>query len=76
MSRLSQPLLTIYECLFEPRVIEFNNKREGVRLISLNVTEEIIDHQADCVVRFHCLTYYSVSFGFVRQTPWSFRPSI
>lgn len=36
-------------CLFEPRVIEFNNKRKGVRPISPNVTEEIIDHQADCV---------------------------
>lgn len=36
-------------CLFEPRVIEFNNKRKGARPISPNVTEEIIDHQADCV---------------------------
>jgi len=43
-SCLSQPLLTIYECLFEPRVIEFNNKRKGVRPISPNVIF--------CLIRF------------------------
>ncbi|KAF8966323.1 actin-related protein [Flammula alnicola] len=36
-------------CLFEPRVIEFDNKRENFRPISQNVTEEIIGQQADCV---------------------------
>ncbi|TFK39862.1 nucleus protein [Crucibulum laeve] len=36
-------------CIFEPRVVEFENKRAGFRPISTGVTEEIIDHQADYV---------------------------
>ncbi|KAG5724906.1 putative actin-related protein 8 [Termitomyces sp. T112] len=36
-------------CLFEPRVIEFDKKRLGLRYFSKNVTEEIIDHQTDRV---------------------------
>ncbi|KDR80664.1 hypothetical protein GALMADRAFT_222260 [Galerina marginata CBS 339.88] len=36
-------------CLFEPRVIEFDNKRDNFHPISQNVTEEIIGHQADYV---------------------------
>ncbi|KAF8906229.1 actin-related protein [Gymnopilus junonius] len=36
-------------CLFEPRVIEFDNKREKFHPLSQNVTEEIIAHQADYV---------------------------
>ncbi|KAG6866577.1 hypothetical protein C0991_002062 [Blastosporella zonata] len=37
-------------CLFEPRVIEFDKKRLGLRYpSSAHVTEEIIDHQTDRV---------------------------
>ncbi|KAF5383740.1 hypothetical protein D9615_003529 [Tricholomella constricta] len=37
-------------CLFEPRVVEFDRKRIGLRPpSSYNVTEEIIDHQTDRV---------------------------
>ncbi|KAF8817421.1 nucleus protein [Phlegmacium glaucopus] len=36
-------------CLFEPRVIEFENKRENFRPIGQNVTEEIIGHHGDVV---------------------------
>ncbi|KAF9561207.1 actin-related protein [Agrocybe pediades] len=36
-------------CLFEPRVIEFENKRKGFRSLSQNVTEEIIGQQTDYV---------------------------
>ncbi|PPQ67891.1 hypothetical protein CVT26_007091 [Gymnopilus dilepis] len=36
-------------CLFEPRVIEFDNKREHLRSQSQNVTEEIIAQQGDYV---------------------------
>ncbi|KAI6094362.1 hypothetical protein EDD16DRAFT_1686093 [Pisolithus croceorrhizus] len=39
-------------CIFEPRVIEFDRKRIGSRSIfSSDVTEEIIEHPADHVVR-------------------------
>lgn len=38
------------QCLFEPRVIEFDNKRENFRPIGQNVTEEIIGHHGDVVV--------------------------
>ncbi|KAG6857474.1 hypothetical protein H0H87_003541 [Tephrocybe sp. NHM501043] len=38
-------------CLFEPRMIEFDKKRLGLRYpSSAHVTEEIIDHQTDRVV--------------------------
>ncbi|KAF8159517.1 actin-related protein [Crassisporium funariophilum] len=36
-------------CLFEPRVIEFERKRENFHPISYNVSEEIIGHQGDYV---------------------------
>ncbi|TFK75011.1 actin-like ATPase domain-containing protein [Pluteus cervinus] len=36
-------------CLFEPRVIEFNRKRAGLRPYSSDVTDEIIEHQGDHV---------------------------
>ncbi|PPQ78392.1 hypothetical protein CVT25_011615 [Psilocybe cyanescens] len=36
-------------CLFEPRVIEFDNKRENLHPISQNVTDEILGHQIDYV---------------------------
>jgi actin-related protein 8 len=38
------------QCLFEPRVIEFDNKRENFHPIGQNVTEEITGHQGDVVV--------------------------
>ncbi|KAF9482571.1 actin-related protein [Pholiota conissans] len=36
-------------CLFEPRVIEFDKKRERFNPLSQNVTEEITGHQSDHV---------------------------
>jgi len=36
-------------CLFEPRVIEFESKRENFHPIGQNVTEEIIGHPGDVV---------------------------
>ena len=38
------------QCLFEPRVIEFESKRENFHPIGQNVTEEIIGHPGDVVV--------------------------
>ncbi|KAG0709311.1 hypothetical protein DFH29DRAFT_887756 [Suillus ampliporus] len=39
-------------CIFEPRVIEFDRKRVGLRSIPhLDVTEEIIEHPADHVTQ-------------------------
>src|ERR1700735_3169203 len=51
---LTLPFLATYhldfQCLFEPRVIEFDNKRENLHPIGHNVTEEIIGHHGDVVV--------------------------
>ncbi|KIK08875.1 hypothetical protein K443DRAFT_655462 [Laccaria amethystina LaAM-08-1] len=63
-----------------PRVIEFNNKREGVRLISLNVTEEIIDHQADCVTNAMVISTQHLmpppqSTDSTKQTPTTAAPT-
>ena len=38
------------QCLFEPRVIEFDHKRENFHPIGQNVTEEITGHNGDAVV--------------------------
>ena len=38
------------QCLFEPRVIEFDHKRENFHPIGQNVTEEITGHHGDAVV--------------------------
>ena len=38
------------QCLFEPRVIEFDHKRENFHPIGQNVTEEITGHQGEAVV--------------------------
>jgi hypothetical protein len=38
------------QCLFEPRVIEFDYKRENFHPIGQNVTEEITGHNGDAVV--------------------------
>lgn len=39
------------QCVFEPRVIEFDRKRVGLRpMLSTDVTEEIVENQADHVV--------------------------
>ena len=38
------------QCLFEPRVIEFDHKRENFHPIGQNVTEEITGHTGDAVV--------------------------
>jgi actin-related protein 8 len=41
----------VVQCIFEPRVIEFDRKRMGTRVISNSeVTEEIIEHATDRVV--------------------------
>jgi actin-related protein 8 len=41
----------VAQCIFEPRVIEFDRKRMGTRAISNSeVTEEIIEHATDRVV--------------------------
>jgi actin-related protein 8 len=51
---LTFPFLAAYhlvlQCLFEPRVIEFDNKQENLHPIGHNVTEEIIGQQGDVVV--------------------------
>ena len=39
-----------FQCLFEPRVIEFDHKRENFHPIGQNVTEEITGHQGEAVV--------------------------
>ncbi|KAJ2934792.1 hypothetical protein H1R20_g2274, partial [Candolleomyces eurysporus] len=36
-------------CLFEPRVIDFDSKTQGLKPLSPNVTEEIIGHQTENV---------------------------
>ena len=38
------------QCLFEPRVIEFDHKRENFHPIGQNVTEEITGQNGDAVV--------------------------
>ena len=41
----------LVQCIFEPRVIDFDRKRIGMRAISHpDVTEEIIEHATDQVV--------------------------
>ncbi|TFK29712.1 nucleus protein [Coprinopsis marcescibilis] len=38
-------------CLFEPRVIDFDSKTEGLKPLSVGVTEDIIEHQIDNVTK-------------------------
>ncbi|RXW22152.1 hypothetical protein EST38_g3702 [Candolleomyces aberdarensis] len=38
-------------CLFEPRVIDFDSKTQGLKPLSPNVTEEIIGHQTENVTK-------------------------
>lgn len=42
---------SLLQCLFEPRVIEFDSKRLGLRPYSTDVVEEIIEQHGDQVVR-------------------------
>ncbi len=49
---LKSPIIDLFfQCLFEPRVIEFDQKRAGCRPFSLpDVTDEIVGQTADHVV--------------------------
>ncbi|EAU90511.2 nucleus protein [Coprinopsis cinerea okayama7 len=38
-------------CLFEPRVIDFDGKCQGIKPLSVNVTEDIISHPTDNVTK-------------------------
>jgi hypothetical protein len=42
---LSQELIYIFQCFFEPRVIQFDKKRRGFYTFGENVTEDIIGQQ-------------------------------
>jgi actin-related protein 8 len=50
ISLLFPPLINESQCLFEPRVIDFENKCQGLHPTSPNVTEEILSHQTDNMV--------------------------
>ncbi|KAF8074975.1 hypothetical protein FPV67DRAFT_1575252 [Lyophyllum atratum] len=58
-------------CLFEPRVVEFERKRLGLRPpSSYNVTEEIIDHQTDRVTNAMVIsTQHLMPAGLPAESP-------
>ena len=61
------------QCLFEPRVIEFDNKRNNFRPIGQNVTEEILGHQGDIVVSgLATLKMSKIIIGTDRPMLWLF----
>jgi actin-related protein 8 len=46
------------QCIFEPRVIDFDSKRVEMRTIShQDITEEIIEHAGDHAVSFKLVCY-------------------